>query len=118
MNRKGFIKVGSAIMMKPEYVIERLPNGNFIPSAEFLDLLNRQTEEYREPIITFINDVIPYDWAISFTPFTEELFEANIFCDTYEQFFIIVNIIKERLPNKKFYDFLYKGKVSYIVNQD
>ena len=55
MNRKGFIKVGSAIMMKPEYVIERLPNGNFIPYAEFLDILNRQTEEYREPIITFIN---------------------------------------------------------------
>ena len=118
MNRIGFIKVGSHIMMKSEYVIERLPNGNFIPSEEFLDKIYRQTEEFREPIITFINDVIPYNWAISFTPFTEELFEANIFCETCEQFYIIVNIIKEKLPNKRFYDFLYKGKVSYIDNPE
>lgn len=116
MNRKGFIKVGSALLMKPEYVIERLQNGNFIPSADFLDKLIQQTEEFREPIITFINDVIPYDWAISFTPFTEDLFEANIFCETHEQFYVIVNIIKQKLPNKQFYDFLYKGKVDYIDN--
>jgi hypothetical protein len=57
---------------------------------------------FREPIITFINeDIGLYNWAIKFRPFTEDVYEAYIYCPTKDDFHKISSIIRERLSNKK-----------------
>lgn len=113
----GRIKVQSAVMMKSEYIKERVSNGKFIPSQEMLDKLYDQTPEFREPIITFINDLVGDNWAVWFTPFTDEKFDVRIYCDSPDDYDKIVGVIREKLSHKEFQSFFRAGMVSDIDNQ-
>jgi len=117
MNKKGFVKVRSAIMLNNKDIIEHLDNGKFIPTDDFNERINEQTPEFREPIITFINDVIPYNWGIFFTPHTDSIFDAHIYCENENEFLLIVDIIKDKLKHKVFKEFYNKRSVSQIDTQ-
>lgn len=88
MNKKGFIKVSSSVLMDghPEYIVKRNEDATFEPSQGFLDKMYYQNEKFREPVITFIKDVVPYDWGVIFTPYTDEIFDVNIYCNTVEEY--------------------------------
>jgi hypothetical protein len=118
MHRKNFLKVQSSIMMKEGYIIKRNADGTFWPTNEFRDNVTESDEKFREQIITFINDAVGDDWAVRFSPFTEDKFDVRIYADSIPIFHQIIQIIKERLHSTSFYDFMWQGPVSNIAPQD
>lgn len=113
-NKIGFIKIRSNLMMKPEYVKKRHPNASFTPSTEFSNMVWDSNERFREPIITFIDELIKNDWAIMFTPYTDTLYDAHIYCESEGDFEIIVGVIKDKLKDIKFNEYYMKGSVNKI----
>ncbi len=101
-------------MMKPKYIKHRNANGSFIPSDEFDDMIIDSDERFRAAVITFINDEIKNDWAVIFTPFVKDIYDVRIFCDTNEEYKTIVNIVKDRLRNETFNDFILEGNTNDI----
>ena len=116
MNKKGLIKVKSALMMKPEYVKVRHPDASFTPSSEFNEMIIDSDERFRSAVITFINDAVSNEWAVIFTPFVKDIFDARIYCEI-EDYDTIVNIIKERLSDVRFHQYYLEGTVNDIDNQ-
>jgi|GEM_PF-2428763 len=114
--KKVFFKVKSALMMKDEYVIERHKNASFTPSAKFNDMIIESDEKFRSAVLTFIDDVLTDEWAVRFTPFTDEKFDVRIFCNSDDDFKAIKKVILERLPNENFHSFIKEGSVSDIGN--
>lgn len=116
-NKKGFIKVRAAKMMKDEYRKERHSDGTFTPTDEFLKMVNKQEAYFREKIITHINDVIPYNWGVYFTPFTDTKYEARIYCETNNEYDMIVNIIKDKIDKELIWQYMRYGTVNDIDSQ-
>ena len=115
MHIKGFIKVGSELMLRQEDIIGYDENAKLISTPEFKERLYEQTPEFREPIITFINDIIPYNWAVCFTPHADISFDVNIYCENVSEARQIEAIIQDKLKDKIFEKFYYKGSLAVHI---
>lgn len=109
------VRVSKIIYYKREYDIV---NGERIYHPDFITKLQDEDADFREPIITFINDAVgTHNWAVHFGEFIEnKKFDVSIFCETDEDYFIIRDIIRERITKYNFNFFARRGRLSDYMN--
>lgn len=93
------VRVSKKLNPSTDLIVDE--NNQFNFSDEFVDVLHEADAEFREPIMTFLNDALGlHTWAISFSegPGTG-MYDARLFQNEgrYEE---MVAIIQERMPGK------------------
>ncbi len=104
-DRSNYIKIRVGKFMPKGDEIYADENGKLKASPEFSEILHEADSQFREPIITFINDEIGlHNWSVKFNQFDTDgkIYDVRISCNTDEEAIKIKSIIIDKIKGLQF----------------